>query len=125
MCSLRVRRIGLVATLTWCASCAAFVQGGELPAEDPAPSGRQSNFLVGLRSFEDDGFGRLDDQIYFGLDYCAPIGPEPVRLEGGVHYSFDTANDALASGEGVELEAETLELSAGFRAVFSASPRCS
>ena len=74
--------------------------------------GRQLSLSPGLRSFNDDGFGRLQDQLSLSLDYCEPMGLGPLRLEGGLHYSYDEA-DGTFQGQDVRLKARTFELSAG------------
>jgi hypothetical protein len=80
----------------------------ELPVK-----GRQVQFGVGLRSYADEDFGKLDDQVALALDYCEPMGFERLRLEGGIHYTHDEADDQRSGGEDVRLSATTLELSAG------------
>jgi len=100
----------------WLSGCAA-AGSGEAPApEELALLGRQSTILVGLRSFEDEGFDRLDDQLALGLDFLQPIGLRHLRLEGGLHYSFDEANGTESGGDGVELHSETYELTTGVNA---------
>lgn len=78
-----------------------------------AVHGRQVQFGVGMRSYEDPDYGRLDDQLALALDYCEPMGFERLRLEGGLHYTHDEADDQRTGGEDVRLSATTLELSAG------------
>ena len=102
-------------------SCAAVRP--QRPAQDvfdPFPAltelavkGRQLQFGVGLRTYEDSDYGRLDDQIALALDYCEPMGFERLRLEGGLHYTHDETDDTRAGGEDVRLSATTLEFSAG------------
>lgn len=78
-----------------------------------AIKGRQLQFGVGLRGYTDEDFGKLDDQVALALDYCEPMGFERLRLEGGIHYTHDEADDSRSGGEDVRLSASTLELSAG------------
>jgi hypothetical protein len=111
----------------WFASCSAVAPRSPSAAvvvqgEDPFPalteiaeSGRQLNFGAGLRSFEDEAFGRLDDQVALMLDYCEPMGFEALRLEGGLHYSYDEA-DGNSGGQAVRLKGQSFELSAGLNA---------
>lgn len=98
----------------WFALCAGCItpDAGPEPWEPPTDR-RQSNFLVGVDSFEDDDLGRLDDQLLFALDYTEPVGLDPLRLEGGIHYSYDEASERLSTGMGERTRAEMLELSAG------------
>jgi len=119
-----VKRL-LLPLLALGASCAARPSAREpspvLQAEhDPfsslselAVKGRQLQFGVGLRSYVDEDFGKLDDQVALALDYCEPMGFERLRLEGGIHYTHDEADDSRSGGEDVRLSATTLELSAG------------
>jgi len=101
----------------WLTGCAGAGSGEEpLPPEELALRGRQSTILVGLRSFEDGGFDRLDDQLELGVDFLQPIGLRHLRLEGGLHYSFDEANGTEVGGDGVELHSETYELTTGLNA---------
>jgi opacity protein-like surface antigen len=111
-----VRTIACLAVLL--VSCAA-----RAPAQDPfdpfpalgelATEGRQLSFGVGMRAYEDPDFGRLDEPIALALDYCEPMGFRRLRLEGGLHYTYDEADDQRSGGEDVRLQATTLELSAG------------
>jgi hypothetical protein len=82
------------------------------PRGDLAVHGRQVNFGSGLRSFEDPDFGRLDDQIALTLDYCEPMDLGALRLEGGMHYSYDEA-DGTSGGQDVRLHGQAFELSVG------------
>lgn len=74
--------------------------------------GRQVNFGAGVRTFEDPDFGALDDQVALTLDYCEPMRLGALRLEGGMHYTYDEA-DGTAGGQDVRLKGKTLELSMG------------
>lgn len=102
------------------ASCAAAPQEDDFFAGrnlldskgNLAQLGRQLNFGAGVRRLEDADFGRLDGPILLALDYCEPMGLESVRLEGGLHYTYDEA-DGTSGGQAVRLKGETLELSAG------------
>lgn len=102
------------ALLSGFASCAAAPQLDDPFAGpiDLAVLGRQLNFGAGVRSYEDGAFGRLDSPIVLALDYCEPMGLESVRLEGGIHYTYDEA-DGRSGGQDVRLRGETVELSAG------------
>jgi hypothetical protein len=87
--------------------------------QDPFPAltelavhGRQLNFGAGIRSFEDERLGRLDDPLVLALDYCEPMGLGALRLEGGAHYAYDEA-DGVSGGQDVRLKGQTIELSAG------------
>lgn len=107
------------ALLALCASCAASAPARQAD-HDPfssltrlAEEGRQVQFGVGMRSYVDEDFGKLDDQVALALDYCEPMGFERLRLEGGLHYTHDEADDTRTGGEDVRLSATTLELSAG------------
>jgi hypothetical protein len=101
-----------------CLACAASQQRQD-PRDpfsaltDLAVHGRQVQFGVGMRAYEDVDYGRLDDQLALALDYCEPMGFERLRLEGGLHYTHDEADDSRSGGEDVRLSATTLELSAG------------
>jgi hypothetical protein len=96
----------------WAPGCAALQQP-QPPVEELAVHGRQTSILLGLRSFEDGAWDDLDDQALFALDYCEPIPSSPLRLEGGLHYSWDEGNGTLAGGGGVSTHVETFEGSAG------------
>jgi len=85
----------------------------EIPEEELALRGQQSNVVVGLRSFEDDGFQNMDDQLALAIDYGVPIGLPSLRLEGGLHYSFDETSGELSNGGGEDLETYTIEFSLG------------
>lgn len=74
--------------------------------------GRQLNFGAGQRMYGDEGFGALDDQFALALDYCEPMGLGPLRLEGGMHYSWDEA-DGTAGGQATHLNGWTFELLVG------------
>lgn len=74
--------------------------------------GRQLSFGTGLRTFEDDAFGGLEDQLVLTLDYCEPMELGPVRLEGGMHYAYDEAHDT-SGGQDVRLKSRSFELSVG------------
>lgn len=74
--------------------------------------GRQLSFGAGLRGFSDEQFGALDDQFAVALDYCEPLGLGALRLEGGMHYSYDDAT-GTAGGETTHLDAWTFELLVG------------
>lgn len=107
-----------LALLTSCASTRAPRPAQD--AHDPFPSltalaveGRQVQFGIGLRRYDDEDFGRLDDQVALALDYCEPMGFERLRLEGGIHYTHDEADGTSSGGDDVRLSASTLELSAG------------
>jgi len=80
--------------------------------DEVAVLARQVSFGAGLRTFEDDGFGQLDDQFVWTLDYCEPMELGPVRLEGGMRYAYDEADDS-AGGQDVRLKSRTYELSVG------------
>jgi len=96
-----------------CSALPAAGEGRDAVAEaDLALRGRQSDLRAGARSFEGDGFGRMDDQLALGVDYLAPIGLANVRLETGLHYSFDETQGETASNT-ENLETYTLELTAG------------
>ena len=111
------------AHLTWLAlalaGCAAPVythdrrraEESEFPRE-LLTRGRQLNFGLGQRSFEDEDFGALDDQFALALDYCEPMGLGPLRLEGGMHYSWDEAT-VTAGGQETHLDGWTFELLVG------------
>jgi len=81
-------------------------------ADDVALHGQQLNFLAGLRSFEDSGFGRLDEPVLLAVDFCTPMELKTMRFEGGLHYTYDDA-DGTSAGQDVNLKGTTLELSAG------------
>ena len=113
-----LRLLVLVALCTACAARPPVRQErGEFDPfaslTDLAVHGRQVQFGVGMRSYEDPDYGRLDDQLALALDYCEPMGFDRLRLEGGLHYTHDEADDQRAGGEDVRLSATTLELSAG------------
>jgi hypothetical protein len=74
--------------------------------------GRQINFGAGVRAFEDEDFGSLDDQLALTLDYCEPIDFGSLRLEGGMHYSYDEST-GTSGGETVHLRGRSFELSVG------------
>lgn len=108
------------AALCGLAGCAAAQRGTDDPFAAPrelALHGRQLTFGAGVRSFEDQAFGRLDDPILLALAYCEPMGLETVRLEGGLHYTYDEA-DGTSAGQDVRLKGSTLELSAGLNYSF-------
>lgn len=102
------------------ASCAALAQTSPRPPRrEPPPTpdesavlARQVNFGAGLRTFEDDDFGRLDDQLVWTLDYCEPMELGPVRLEGGMSYAYDEADDT-SGGQDVRLKSRSYGLSVG------------
>lgn len=111
--------------VTALASCASPLQASATPRhgiearQDPFPAlpelavyGRQLSLGTGLRSFEDEDFGRLDDQIALALDYCEPMELGALRLEGGLHYSYDEA-DGTSGGQDVRLRGQSFELSVG------------
>jgi len=101
------------------ASCAAPApqQEGPFPvAPGSKLYGRQVNFGIGLRSFDDEGFGKLDEQVALTLDYAEPIGYEHVLLEGGLHYSQEDTSQRDAMNMVQRVKAETLELSVGLNA---------
>ena len=81
-----------------------------------AVHGRQLNFGSGFRSFEDEDFGELDDQIVITLDFCEPMGYEHVRLEGGLHYSQEEDDQLDSGGMRRRLKGESYEISAGINA---------
>jgi hypothetical protein len=89
-------------------------QREERPPVSPqlAVYGRQVTFGAGVRSFEDEGFGALDDQVAWTLDYCEPMELGALRLEGGMHYTYDDAS-GTAGGQDVRLESKAFELSVG------------
>jgi hypothetical protein len=62
--------------------------------------------------YADEDFGPLDHQFGLALDYCEPLGLGPLRLEGGMHYSFDDAN-GTSGGQETHLRAWTFELLVG------------
>jgi hypothetical protein len=104
----------LAGTVLALAGCAASPEEDD-PFAGPsnlAQLGRQLTFSAGLREFEDGGFGRLDSPVLLALDYCEPMGLERVRLEGGLHYTYDEA-DGFSGGQDVRLKGDTFELSAG------------
>lgn len=118
---MRTRSVPTLALLLGLASCAAA--GGrqeyarnydrdDEPAAGLALHGRQLNFGAGLRTF-DESFGELDDQVALTLDYCEPMGVDWLRLEGGLHFSYDEGDDTRPGGEEIRLKGQTLELSAG------------
>lgn len=111
-CSLSAVLVGALA------SCAA----PSFPApqrQDPIPAppglavyGRQVSFGVGVRGFEDEDFGAVDDQVAWTLDYCEPMQAGALRLEGGMHYSYDDAS-GTSGGQDVRLKSKSFELSVG------------
>jgi hypothetical protein len=74
--------------------------------------GRQVSFGAGVRAFGDEDFGALDDQVAWTLDYCEPMDLGALRLEGGMHYSYDDAS-ATSAGQTVHLRSRSFELSVG------------
>jgi opacity protein-like surface antigen len=115
---LECRALSVVfAALASCAAPArapATVQGRD-PAQVPpelAAYDRQVTFGAGLRSMEDEDFGELDGQFALTLDYCEPIDLGALRLEGGMHYSYDDAH-GTSGGESVRLHGRSFELSLG------------
>jgi hypothetical protein len=97
----------------------AFALAAVPVGQDPFPAltdlalhGRQLNFGAGLRSYADEDFGGLDDQVALVLDYCEPMGLDSLRLEGGLHFTYDEADGTSSSGD-VRLHGQTLELSVG------------
>ena len=70
------------------------------------------SFGAGVRAFEDEDFGALDDQVVLSLDYCEPMDLGALRLEGGIHYSYDDAS-ATSAGQTVHLRSRSFELSVG------------
>lgn len=93
--------------------------GTQAQTQAPVPAlgdvtvyGKQLNVGVGVRAFEDEALGTLDDQVAWMLDYCEPIDLGPVRLEGGLHYSYDEADDT-SGGQDVRLKGQTFEGSVG------------
>ena len=106
------------AVLAFCAGCRTPVPEGRFPDENISWRGRQTNLMVGLRSFDDERWEPLEDQVLWGIDYCEPIGLEAVRLEAGFQYSWDESSARLPGGQGVELHAETFEFSAGLNASY-------
>lgn len=112
-------RLALPGVLAGCATTAQEQDWRDGWKREPFPAltelateGRQVNAGVGLRSFQDPGFGRLDDQLALTLDYCEPMGLGALRLEGGLHYSYDEA-DGNSGGQDVRLKGQDLELSVG------------
>lgn len=79
---------------------------------DLATRGRQVNFGVGIRELADPDYGRLDHPIALSLDYIEPMGVDSLRLEGGMHYTYDEAS-GTSMGQDVRLKGQSLELSAG------------
>jgi hypothetical protein len=106
-----MRRLIPVAALVLATGCITPGPGPDV--WEPPRERRQSNFLIGLVSFEDDDFRRTDDQVLAALDYTEPIGLGPLRLEGGIHFSYDESSERLVSGMGERTRADMLELSAG------------
>ena len=100
------------------AGCVVPVRTVDLRQDEAAPGGelttrgRQLNFGAGQRSYEDEDFGALDDQFALALDYCEPMGLGPLRLEGGMHYSWDEAT-VTSGGQQTHLDAWTFELLVG------------
>ena len=101
---------------TWLAglaSCAAAPQQGDPFAIAPnIAQRRQLNFGVGVRNFEDGALGRLDSPVALALDYCERMGTKNLRLEGGLHYTYDEA-DGRSGGQEVRLKGETCEIAVG------------
>ena len=110
------RSLALLAALA--AGCKTPVPADRLPDEDVAWRGRQTNLIAGVRSFDDERWEPLEDQVLFGIDYCEPIGLRAVRLEAGFQYSWDESSASLPGGVGVSLHAETFEFSAGLNASY-------
>jgi hypothetical protein len=112
---LRTLPLVLVIALASCAAPSIQAQPRQDPFRAPPPLavyGRQVSFGVGLRTFEDEDFGELDDQVAWTLDYCEPMQAGALRLEGGMHYSYDDAS-GTSGGEDVRLKSKTFELSVG------------
>lgn len=99
-------------------ACVTPVPEGRFPDENISWRGRQTNLLVGLRSFEDERWEPVEDQVAWGIDYCEPIGLGAVRLEAGFQYTWDESSASLPGGQGVELHAETFDFSAGLNASY-------
>lgn len=95
-------------------SCAAAPQRADPfhTVNRTTPGLRQLSFGAGSRLYQDENLGKLDNPILLALDYCEPFGFERLRLEGGLHYTYDEADDT-SGGNDVRLKGETLELSAG------------
>jgi len=108
-----------VLVLAALASCASPARPPAARQRDPFPAatelavyGRQVSFGAGVRAFEDVDFGALDDQVALTLDYCEPMQLGALRLEGGMHYSYDEA-DGTSGGQDVRLKGKSFELSMG------------
>jgi len=113
LCSFAMLLAGALAS---CASTGSFAARQRQDPFHPPPEltvyGRQLNFGMGVRAFEDEGFGSLDDQFALALDYCEPIDLGALRLEGGMHYSYDDAS-GTSGGQTVQLRGRSFELSVG------------
>jgi len=106
-------RACLLLSVLACLGCSAVPRSSSVPQDlELALTGRQVNFLAGLRTHDDPDFGRLDDPIVLAVDYAEPMGLGPLRLEGGLHYTYDEG-DGTSMGQDVRLKGRGLEFSAG------------
>ncbi len=76
----------------------------------------QLNVVLGVRSFDASAWEPQEDQGLVGLDFAEFANLGNVWLEGGIHHSFDEEDETPPGGTALELETETLELSAGLHA---------
>ena len=82
------------------------------PPSGPVVLARQLNFGSGVLSYEDEGFGELDDQLVFTIDYCEPMDLGALRLEGGLHWAYDDTHETIG-GQDVRLKGRTFDASVG------------
>jgi len=82
------------------------------PPSGPIVLARQLSFGAGVLSYEDEGFGDLDDQRVFTIDYCEPMELGALRLEGGLHWAYDDSHETVG-GQDVRLRGRTFDASVG------------
>ncbi len=78
-------------------------------AFSPALAGENVNFVLGLRSLDND-FEPVEDQTAIGGTFDWSVSDWPINLEAGLHYS--TEDDEI-SGTDIDVEVSILELNFG------------
>ncbi len=114
---LRSKRALLPGVLLAATACAAAPAPAPAVHHDRVPYRlAQLNVAFGLRSFDASAWEPQEDQGLVGLDFAEFANLGNVWLEGGIHYSFDEEDETPPGGRALELDIETLELSAGLHA---------
>ncbi len=110
-------KLATILSLGSLASCAAVAPAGAGQVTPPPYENRFSLYL-GQRSLDEDDWEPVEDQLAIGFDYSHEGAGSAIGFEVGLFASGD--DDEVGA---VDVEGQTLELSAGIRKTFAEGSR--